>query len=159
MFVVVMIFFILIFLNKKRLLMNVLHGFAESVNYAMRNPFGYEFKVNDKEISITLGSALNSLGYNDALERIVGVSRVALGLVALTVSKDLKTRAICSAQIFRGILEMMGNFENYLLIADIAFSAFNIGYHLLSKQNDKPGDFPIYPVSPKDKFSEEPAQI
>ena len=107
-------------------------------NYAIANPFGLDFGShdivkNDKTQSVpyvTLGSVINCIGYNDYLERVVGVTRVFLGLMALafcrTSENKTKEAVVAALHIFRGILETMGNFERELLIADVAFTIFNL---------------------------------
>lgn len=114
---------------------------AESFQYIMRNPFGLEFKFEDNEPLITVRSAINLLGYNDYLERVIGVSRAGFALLALAYSQNTKERVIAAGHVFRGILEMMGSFEAYLLVLDIAFTIFNVGNKMVNKsaQNNQQG--------------------
>lgn len=106
--------------------------------YAVANPFGLDFgshtdTKNDKTQSVpyvTLGSVINCIGYNDYLERAVGITRIFLGLMALAfcrTSENKKREAFVAAlHIFRGIMETMGDFEKILLIGDVAFTIFNL---------------------------------
>lgn len=114
----------------------VLNGLKVGFQHAIENPFGLNFEVRDNKIYVPLGSVINCLGYNDFLERIIGVVRVALALVALAVSEDKKDRFIAAGHIFRGFLEMMGTFELYLLIADAAFTAYNVFSKILLAGKD-----------------------
>lgn len=109
-----------------------MNGFSivDDVKYAMQNPFGISFEilnVNDKKkIYLPLGGVLNLIGYNDYLERLVGVARVALGLYALAMSKNNKDKLMPAGHIFRGIMEMSQSYEKFLLILDIAATLYNI---------------------------------
>jgi hypothetical protein len=103
----------------------------------MENPFGLDFEVKDNKIYIPFGSAINCLGYNDFLERIIGVTRVAFALIALAVSENKGERLIAAGHVFRGILEMMGTFEFYLLVVDVAFTVYNIANKLFLRKEDK----------------------
>lgn len=107
----------------------------DSIKMAVQNPFGLDFEIHNKKIYIPAGSILNFLGYNDYLERMVGVVRIALGLIALIYSNDYKERAIAGGHVFRGILEMIGSFEGVLLIVDIIFTAYNVGLRIFKKDN------------------------
>ena len=109
----------------------------DNVKYAMMNPFGIEFEIHNKKIYIPLGSAINALGYNDHLERIIGISRLACGLIVLATGENKKTKLIAAAHIFRGALEMVGNFERELLVVDLAFTVFNLAKKTFSGMNSK----------------------
>jgi len=104
-----------------------------NVRYAMQNPFGIDFEVHAKKVYIPLGSAINCLGYNDYLERAIGISRLAAGLFVIAKAESEKTRIVALAQIFRAVLEMVGNFERELLILDIAFTIFNLAKKVFPK--------------------------
>lgn len=106
--------------------MSFLKGISDSVHHAMRNPFGLEFKVNGSEIHVPLGSVINCIGYNDHLERLVGVARIAFALYSLATSQKKEDRLCAAGHVFRGFLEMHGDFELYLLIVDAAFTIYNI---------------------------------
>lgn len=109
----------------------------DDIKYAMQNPFGVNFETHTiggkKGIYLPLGSVLNLIGYNDYLERIVGVARVALGLYALATSSDKQQKVVAAGHIFRGIMEMSQSFEKYLLILDIAATLFNIAKKYAAK--------------------------
>lgn len=110
----------------------------DAIKVAAQNPFGLDFEIHDKKLYIPVGSALNCLGYNDYLERIIGMVRIALGLIALVYSNDNKERAVAGGHVFRGILELMGSFEGGLLILDGTFTAYNIGCRLFKKDQSAP---------------------
>lgn len=105
---------------------NLLCGLGSGFRQAMENPFGIDFVMQGTRIYIPFGSAINCLGYNDFLERIIGVTRVGFALIALAVNDDKKDRLIASGHLFRGVLEMMGSFELCLLVLDIAFTIYNL---------------------------------
>lgn len=105
----------------------------DSIKMAAKHPFGIDFEIYEKKIYIPIGSALNCLGYNDFLERIIGVARVAVGLIALIYSNDHKERAIAGGHVFRGILEMAGSYERELLILDALFTVYNIFQRFIKK--------------------------
>lgn len=115
----------------------VLNSVASSVYDAMQNPFGLNFEIHNNNIYIPLGSAINCLGYNDHLERAIGIARIAFSLFALANSQvqgtnqSPKERVIIVLQVARGMMEMMGNFEYYLLLADAAFTLYNIGSRVI----------------------------
>ena len=111
---------------------SILSGIRADFQHAMENPFGLQFVVVDKNIYIPLGSTINCLGYNDSLERIIGISRLAFALIALAASEKPKDRYIAAAHAFRGALEMAGSFEFYLLVLDIAATIYNIGRQVLT---------------------------
>ena len=118
-------------------------GFA--IQHAMQNPFGLEFTSSKSgDYAITLGSSLNCLGYNDYLEKTIGVARIALGLVALAFSKEVKDRLLSVAQVFRGILELQGNCEFYLLLADSAATVYFLARKILAKSEAKPEAKPTF---------------
>ena len=106
--------------------MNIIQDLGQGIKNAINNPFGIDFEIHQKKIYIPLSSAFNLLGYVDCLERIIGVTRVALALVKLALSTDKQERLIAAGHVFRGILEMMGSFELYLLILDTAFTVINV---------------------------------
>lgn len=106
----------------------------DAIKMAAENPFGLDFEIHNKKIYIPVGSALNCLGYNDYLERMIGVVRIALGLVALIFSSDNKERVRAGGHVFRGIFEMAGSFEKELLILDVAFTLYNIIHKILRKE-------------------------
>ena len=105
-------------------LSNTLHNFTSAV----KNPFGLDFEIHDNNLYIPVGSALNCLGYNDYLERVIGVARICLGVIALAFSNDRKERLIAAGHILRGYLEMKGSYEKELLILDTIFTIYNIMY-------------------------------
>lgn len=100
----------------------------------IQSPFGLDFEFVNKKLYIPAGSALNCLGYNDHLERIIGVVRVAFATLALATSSGSKERLLAGAHIFRGVLEMQGSFEFYLLILDVMGTVYNVAHRLLFKQ-------------------------
>lgn len=104
----------------------------DAIKTAAKNPFGLDFEVYDKKIYIPIGSALNCLGYNDYLEKVIGITRIALGLIAIVFSKDNPERAVAAGHVFRGMFEMVGSFERELLILDVIFTAYNIAYKLFN---------------------------
>lgn len=117
----------------------ILHSFAEGIHHAMRNPFGLDFEVHNKNIYVPLGNTLNCLGYNDHLERVIGVARISFALLALIMSQTTtQEKLVAVGHIFRGILEMVGNYEHYLLLLDAVFTVYNIGNRVLfaSKSQD-----------------------
>src|ERR1700730_3789866 len=95
-----------------------MYNAANEIQKAIQNPFGLDFEKHNGRIYITLGSALNCLGYNDHLEKVIGMSRAALGLIALAFSKQNKERLTSAGHVFRGIMEMKGSYEKELLIVD-----------------------------------------
>jgi hypothetical protein len=107
----------------------------DSIKMAVQHPFGLDFEIHNKKIYIPVGSAINFLGYNDFLERVIGVVRVVLALVALIYSNDYKERLIAGGHIFRGILEMVGSFEGVLLILDVVFTIYNVGNRIFNRNN------------------------
>lgn len=115
--------------------MQILTGIADSINHAMINPFGLDFEIHNKNIYVPFGSVINCLGYNDYLERVVGATRICFALIALIASHDKKERFIAVGHIFRGILEMKGDFEQYLLILDTAWTIYNIAYRIFYRSN------------------------
>lgn len=100
----------------------------------VQSPFGLDFEFVNQKLYIPAGSALNCLGYNDHLERMIGVVRTALGILALATSEGYKERTLAGLHIFRGILEMQGSFELYLLILDIMGTVYNVAHRILFKQ-------------------------
>lgn len=107
--------------------------FVQSLQYAMRNPFGIDIVKNGDKFFIPVGSAINCIGYNDYLERMVGIARTGFALLALAYSSDRKERVIAAGHIFRGVMEMMGNFEAYLLGLDIVFTVVNLANKFISQ--------------------------
>lgn len=118
--------------------MTTLFNNVEAFKTAAMNPFGLDFEVHDKKIYIPIGSALNCLGYNDYLERVIGIARVALGLLVLVTGNNLKEKAIAACHILRGILEMGGSFERELLILDLFFTIYNIGNKFIGNKKPVP---------------------
>lgn len=112
-------------------------GVGASFQYAMKNPFGLDFKVSGKEIDVTFGSAINCLGYNDHLEKIIGFARLCFGVIAAVFSEKREDKVIATGHIIRGFAELNGSCELYLLILDCAFTVYNIAKKILfpSKQN------------------------
>src|SRR5437868_2986245 len=130
--------------NQRLVMRNgILSGLGDGFRHAMENPFGIDFRVHNNNIYIPFGSAINCLGYNDFLERIIGVARVGFALVALVTSESKKDRCIAAGHIFSGILEMMGSFELYLLIIDTAFTVYNISNRVFRTPTEKPSGTPI----------------
>lgn len=118
----------------------ILRGF----DHAMQNPFGVDFRVEgDNEILIPLGSGINFLGYNDFLEVPVGGARLACALVILARSENRNTKLIAAAHAFRGILEMMGNLELFLLVLDVIATVYNIAMKIFPRnQQQNPAPIP-----------------
>ena len=119
-------------------MMQVFSGISSGIQHAMKNPFGLDFEVRKKGIYVPLGNTLNLIGYNDYLERVVGVVRIALALIALATSQNRREKVIAVGHIARGILELNGNFERHLLILDTIFTLYNIGARLLKSKSQKP---------------------
>lgn len=107
----------------------------DAIKMAAANPFGLDFEVHDNKVYIPAGSALNCLGYNDYLEKVIGVVRVALGIIALIFGSDYKERAVAAGHVFRGGLEMFGSFERELLVLDILFTVYNVSYRVFKKDD------------------------
>ena len=103
---------------------SILSDLNAGFRHAMAHPFGIDFELKNNRIYIPFGSAINCLGYNDFLERIIGVTRIAFGLIALSMNETRHDKCIAAGHIFRGILEMMCSFEFYLLILDAAFTIY-----------------------------------
>lgn len=110
----------------------MIQSFANSVQSAMKNPFGVDFEVHGKEknIYVPLGSFINLIGYVDQLDQLVGITRFAIGVLVLAKSSDTKERTIAALHIIRGALETMGNYELYLLALDTVFTVYNIATRL-----------------------------
>lgn len=113
-------------------MVKILNSFADSIRHAMVNPFGLEFEVHNNKIYVPFGSIINCIGYNDCIERMVGATRGAFACMALISSNDKKERLIACGHICRGVLEMCGHHELYLLVLDVAFTIYNIGYSILN---------------------------
>lgn len=97
-----------------------LNSFVTEARYALANPFGVVFEFNDEgRIVCPLGSIINCIGYNDFLERIVGITRVAIAIFFLATSLDRSEKILAGMHFMRGLLEFMGNFEGCLLMTDI----------------------------------------
>ncbi len=99
----------------------------EIIKQPLENPFGIDFCLVNQKISIPIGSAINCLGYNDYLEKTIGIFRVAAAFLALIYNPSTKDKAIMVGHIVRGILEFRGCFEKELLILDVAFTVINVG--------------------------------
>lgn len=103
-----------------------LNKIATSLQTVLENPFGWQFVVHDQLPCLTLASGINTIGYVDGLEHIIGISRCILGLTMLAKqSASVKERAIAAAHIVRGGMEASGNWEMTMLFFD---TIFTIGY-------------------------------
>lgn len=107
-------------------------NFASDLEDSVKNPFGLRFRVVECNTYIKAGSLLNCLGYVDSLEKVTGITRVVFGLFGV-VHYQSKAAAL---HVFRGFLEMMGNFEGVLLCLDILFTIRNLGQTVLSPLKD-----------------------
>ncbi len=105
----------------------MIKGLVDGIHHAIQNPFGLDFVVKENEIYVPFGSVINCIGYNDYLEKIVGVARMAFAAIAIAKSDDKKEKLLAAGHLIRGVMEMMGNFEFHLLVLDIAFTLYNIG--------------------------------
>jgi hypothetical protein len=110
---------------------NILNGLSDSFYSAIENPFGLNIQTHNKKIYVGLGGVINCLGYNDYLERAIGVARVGFALVALAYCESKQDRLVASGHLFRGVLEMLGSFEFYLLMVDAVFTIVNIAKNIL----------------------------
>lgn len=113
---------------------------VDDVMHAIQNPFGLNFVTFEDRVYIPLGSAMNCLGYNDYLEKPIGIARFAMGLFAMVNGQTNQEKALGAAHVFRAGMEMMGNCEKYLLIIDTAVTFYNIvkPYTTESKDNAAP---------------------
>jgi hypothetical protein len=114
---------------------NILHGLSDGFRTAIGNPFGLNFEIHNKKIYVGLGGLINCLGYNDYLERVIGVARVGSALLALASCESKQDRLVASGHLFRGVLEMLGSFELYLLLVDVAFSIVNVAKNIFIPAN------------------------
>ncbi len=115
--------------------MVVLNNLASIVSQVIQNPFGLGFEVHDKKLYVPVGSVINCIGYNDFLERFVGVARMGFALLALATTESKKERLLAAGHVFRGALEMRGDFEFYLLVLDAIFTVVNVSSKLFPKPN------------------------
>jgi hypothetical protein len=94
----------------------------EAFTHVINNPFGLEFVVHEGHVYTPLESLINKLGYIDCLEHIIGVARIAIGLIALATLTDRNHKITAACHVFRGVLETIGTFEISLAILDLAFT-------------------------------------
>lgn len=118
-------------------MVQILNGINESIQHAMRHPFGLDFEVQNKNIYVSFGSLINCIGYNDYLERAVGVTRATFAVFAFLISKERKEKFIAVGHICRAGLEFCGKYEHYLLILDLAFTIVNIVQRILNNKSTK----------------------
>lgn len=82
------------------------------------NPFGLQFRVHEKGVFVLLGGLINFLGYNDFLERKIGVCRLVASIGVLIGAKQEKNKFVALGHLLRAVFEMAGSYEKMLFILD-----------------------------------------
>ena len=109
---------------------------ARAIREVMENPFGLKFRVREKAVFVLLGGLVNFLGYNDFLERKIGVFRLVASIGTLVFGKEEGTKLVALGHLLRAVLEMAGSYEKALFILD-ALATFYYFAQSISQEEPK----------------------